>query len=487
MQFHTWIFGLFFLVFYPLYLALTETPLRALRLKVPLLLAASYFFYGWYNPRYPLVLLYATVVDYLVVLAMDRTRWKKPWLLLSIANNLALLGYYKYSVFLVDSLNGLLHVLSVPYAVPIQSGDLLGHSLAWAVQQAGLPYAIPAASALPVGISFFVFRSLTYTIDFYRGKVAKETNLLRYATFVAFFPELLMGPIDRAAALLPQLRGSRRISGQDVADGLSLIVVGLFKKVALADYLALYVNKVYAAPGEFDAPALLLASFVFAWQIYFDFSGYSDMARGVGRLLGFNLTLNFDNPYLATGLGDFWRRWHISLSNWFKDYVYIPLGGNRRGEVRTYVNMCLTMVISGLWHGPMWTFVLWGAVHAAGRVVMRPLEAAPFYQQRVPTVVKQLLTFAIVTFAWIFFRAASIGDALQIVGRIAAFRWADPLCPLAMLGLIAAVWLYQFLCESRARWVLQLAPVRIALIVIMVVYLATFAGSSNQGFIYEQF
>ena len=264
---------------------------------------------------------------------------------------------------------------------------------------------------------------MSYTIDFYRGHIERERSFIRYATFVSLFPQLVAGPIERASNLLPQLHGTPRIKRQDVSDGLSLFVVGLFKKIALADYLALYVDPVYASPDSYQAPALLLATFAFAWQIYFDFSGYTDMARGIGRMLGIRLMLNFDNPYLATGLGDFWRRWHISLSTWFRDYVYIPLGGNRHGELRTYVNMVLTMLISGLWHGAMWTFVIWGAVHAAGRVLTRSLEQTAFYRERVPTLAKQVLTFCVVTLAWVFFRAQSINDAWLILGRIGTSGW----------------------------------------------------------------
>jgi D-alanyl-lipoteichoic acid acyltransferase DltB (MBOAT superfamily) len=266
-----------------------------------------------------------------------------------------------------------------------------------------------------------------------------------------------------------------------------LFVVGLFKKLALADYLALYVAKVFDSPGEHHAPALVLASVAFAWQIYFDFSGYTDMARGVARLLGFRLMLNFNHPYLATGLGDFWRRWHISLSTWFRDYVYIPLGGNRRGEVRTYVNMALTMVISGLWHGAAWTFVIWGALHALYRLLTRRLESSRFYAERVPAFAKRLWVFALVTLAWVFFRAESVSDAWTIVARIFTSGWADPRCPVLVLLLIACVWCYQALCESRLRWVVALAPVRIAMVVFMVLYLLIMTPSGTQGFIYLQF
>jgi D-alanyl-lipoteichoic acid acyltransferase DltB (MBOAT superfamily) len=272
-----------------------------------------------------------------------------------------------------------------------------------------------------------------------------------------------------------------------VGDGLSLFVVGLFKKVALADYLSIYVDQVYANPHSQSASALLVATVAFAWQIYFDFSGYTDMARGIGRLIGLRLMLNFNNPYLATGLGDFWQRWHISLSSWFRDYVYVPLGGNRRGATSTYVNMCLTMIISGLWHGAMWTFVIWGALHAAGRVLTRELERRPFYRDYVPRPLKQLGTFAFVLFAWIFFRARSLDDALVIVRQIGSGAWTDPRCPWVMVALVASVWAYQFLYESRVRALLELRAVRIAMVVLMVLYLALFATSREQAFIYFQF
>jgi D-alanyl-lipoteichoic acid acyltransferase DltB (MBOAT superfamily) len=297
----------------------------------------------------------------------------------------------------------------------------------------------------------------------------------------------LAGPIERAKNLLPQLHKKPTVSIQDVSDGISLFIVGLFKKVALADYLALYVDNIYSTPDRYQSPALILATFLFCWQIYFDFSGYTDMARGIARMMGFRLMLNFNNPYLATSLGDFWSRWHISLSTWFKDYVYIPLGGNRRGRFNTYRNMFLTMVISGLWHGAAWTFIIWGAVHALGRFCTRELESTPFYREKVPKIVKQIFVFVFVTFAWIFFRAESIGDAWIIITRIFTSGFKDPRCPLLALALIVAVWLYQYVYESRLKWLLELRTVRIGVIILMILYLALFAPSSQQPFIYLQF
>ena len=483
MLFHTWVFLVFFLTFYPVYLLVKET-----RLRVPWLLAASYVFYGWWNPVYLLLILWSTTVDYVAVRAMAATRWKKPWLTLSIVNNLGLLGFFKYGRFVVDNVNALAERFDLPYALSDPNVCFLSDGLNSVLASLHLPYHVPDFSyLLPVGISFYVFQSMSYTIDFYRGQVELERSFIRYATFVSLFPQLVAGPIERASHLLPQLQRAPRISRQDVADGLSLFVVGLFRKVALADYLAMYVDPVYSAPEVYRSPALLLATFAFAWQIYFDFSGYTDMARGIGRMMGVRLMLNFNNPYLATGLGDFWRRWHISLSTWFRDYVYIPLGGNRHGETRTYVNMVLTMVISGLWHGAMWTFVLWGAIHAAGRVLTRSLEQTAVYRDRVPTIAKQVLTFSVVMLAWVFFRAQSTGDAWLILGRIFSSGLADPVFPLLLAGLVLSIWGYQYVYESRFRKLVSAGPVRVALVVGMVVYMAAVVTSGNQEFIYFRF
>jgi D-alanyl-lipoteichoic acid acyltransferase DltB (MBOAT superfamily) len=324
-------------------------------------------------------------------------------------------------------------------------------------------------------------------IDCYRGVVERERSLIRYAVYVSLFTQLVAGPIERASNLLRQLREDHKIARGDITDGLSLFVVGFFKKVALADYLALYVNKVYASPGEHQAAALALATFAYAWQIYFDFSGYTDMARGIARVMGLRLMLNFNNPYLADGLGDFWSRWHISLSSWFKDYVYIPLGGNRQGRLATYRNMVLTLVISGVWHGAAWTFLIWGALHALGRVLTRELERSRFYRERVPRLVKQLGVFTFVTFAWIFFRAQNLDDAWLIVTRIYDGVWADPAFPMLALAMVLLVWVYQFLYESPARRLLELAPVRVAIVVGAVLYVAIFSTPGAQKFIYFRF
>jgi D-alanyl-lipoteichoic acid acyltransferase DltB (MBOAT superfamily) len=525
MLFHTWPFAVFLIVVLPVFFALRRTPLW-----IPWLMAASYFFYGWWNPYYLLLVVYSTALDYLLVTLMDHCPpagvardgpidgvlrsafWiaaalaaalvagallgpatlraallalaglvslmavgaafgsRKIWLLVSLVNNLALLLFFKYARFVVENLNQVFESAAISFRLSDPS----------VLMPYGWSY------VLPVGISFFTFQSMSYTIDFYLGRVARERNILRFATFVCFFPQLMAGPIERAKHLLPQFQQAPPFQVRNLTDGASLFLVGLFKKLALADFLALYVQGVYDNPKAYGAPALVLATFAFAWQIFFDFSGYTDMARGLARMMGFNLILNFNNPYLATGLADFWTRWHISLSSWFRDYVYIPLGGSRQGTLATYRNLFITFLVSGVWHGANWTFAIWGILHAAGVMITRELERSAFYRDRVPALVKQAWVFVYVCFAWIFFRAASLSDALLIVRRIGTAAWTNPQVPALMLLLVAAVWLYQFAYESRLRPVLAQGPVRIGLAVSMLFYLC-FASGGGGAFIYFQF
>jgi alginate O-acetyltransferase complex protein AlgI len=458
MLFHTWPFALFFAVTYAVYLALRRT-----RFWLYWLLVTSYFFYGWWNPLFLILIVYSTALDYVAVVYMSRGRHRKLWLWFSLVNNLGLLGFFKYADFVTDNLNALLTSTGVGYALP--RPDIV----------------------LPVGISFFTFQSMSYTIDYYRGGVDREPSFVRFATFVAFFPQLVAGPIERARDLLPQFHRLRAIKLADVTDGLSLFVVGLFKKVALANYLAIYVDRVYAAPAQQSGPALAAATFAFAWQIYFDFSGYTDMARGVAKAMGFDLMLNFNNPYTATSIRDFWSRWHISLSTWFRDYVYVPLGGNRRGGAALARNLLITFVVSGFWHGAAWTFVIWGALHGIAAVVMRPMERSAWYRDRVPRLVKQLGLFLFVCLTWVFFRAETLADAGVILRRILTTGWADPGFPMLALSLVLGVWGYELLYESRARGVLTAAPVRIAIVVAMILYLFVAPGTPDRPFIYFQF
>ncbi len=482
MLFHTWVFFVFFLIVYPVYLLVR----RNNRLMNLWLMIASYTFYGWWNPWYLLLLFGTSAIDYWMVLLMERKQsTRKLWLVISLVSNFGFLAYFKYSTFITENLNLLLVHLGTSFQLPdpvVYPNTMLG--LLHVPNDWYFKYVI-----LPIGISFHTFQSMSYTIDAYRGNIQTERSFIRFLTFVSFFPQLVAGPIERASNLLPQLQKMPVITRQDITDGLSLFLVGFFKKVALADYLAKYVDLVYANPGQFQAPALIVATLAFGWQIYFDFSGYTDMARGIARVMGFRLMLNFNNPYTATGLGDFWNRWHISLSTWFKDYLYFPLGGSRRGKLRTYFNMFVTMVVSGVWHGAAWTFVIWGGLHALGRCLTREAEQTEFYRQRIPRLVKQLLVFTFVMFTWIFFRAQSLGDAWLVVRRIFTASWTDPRCPLLVAGLVLAVWLYQLLYTSRSAWgrYLEARPVRVGLAMGMIAYLVIVAQPSTKQFIYFQF
>jgi len=458
MLFHSWIFAAFLLIALTGHLALRRTAANS-----AWLLLASYAFYGWWNPLLLLLILASTTIDFAAVVQMTKSAHKRRWLVLSIATNLGLLGFFKYAGFVTDNLNLLL---------------------------AATGYQLPApAIVLPVGISFFTFQSMSYSIDVYRGAMAPEPSFVRFATFVSLFPQLVAGPIERARNLLPQLVTTARITARDIADGASLFLIGLFKKVALADYLSLYVDSTYDAPQQHQAPALILATVAFGWQIFFDFSGYTDMARGIARVFGFRLTLNFDNPYAATDLGDFWRRWHISLSTWFRDYVYRPLGGNRCGHRRTVIHLAATMLLSGLWHGAAWGFVIWGALHALGRIVTLPLDRSTYYRERLPRLVKQLWVYAFVTFAWVFFRGQSWTTSSLVIERIATTGWTDPQMPWLMLLLICGAWCWQLACASEGlprRW-LQRRAIRIGWGLAMMLWLLIVATPATKPFLYFQF
>lgn len=340
---------------------------------------------------------------------------------------------------------------------------------------------------LPMGISFFTFQSMSYTIDYYRGEIKAEPSFVRFATFVSLFPQLVAGPIERASALLPQLQSTPKVRLEDFTDGLSLFVVGLFKKVALANYLAVYVDQVYADPTRGSSLSLCLATFAFAWQIYFDFSGYTDMARGVARAMGFRLMLNFNHPYLASSIRDFWGRWHISLSTWFRDYVYIPLGGSRNGKTRMYLCLIATFLISGFWHGAAWHYVVWGLLHGLAVALMRPVESTEVWK-KVPKIAKQLLVFLFVCLTWVYFRAESVAEANTIIAKIFRFTYSDPKFPILMGLLIGSIWIYQFCAEnSAARRLLELGPVKVAIVLAMLIYLTIAPGSEAKPFIYFQF
>jgi D-alanyl-lipoteichoic acid acyltransferase DltB (MBOAT superfamily) len=396
---------------------------RHRRLRTLFLLAASYVFYGWWDWRFLGLITFTTALDWVLGLAMGRTRdrrARKRLLLVSLVANLGVLGLFKYWDFFASELAALLAACGLPH-------DALLLNL-----------------VLPVGISFFTFQSLSYTIDVYRGELEPERDLASFALFVAFFPQLVAGPIVRARDFLPQIQVTPRLDQQGFERALALIACGLFKKAVLADSLgALLVDPFWDAPGGQGTLAALCAVWGYAFQIYGDFSGYSDVAQGTARLFGYELCPNFDAPYLATSPRDFWRRWHLSLSTWLRDYLYVPLGGSRRGPLRTYVNLALTMLLGGLWHGASTMFVAWGGYHGGLLALDRWLDvdrsrSAP---QRW---IARLLVFHLVCLGWVFFRSPDAARCAAVLDELLAGAAAvDPdLPPLGIAALLAAVALH---------------------------------------------
>ena len=350
--FNTAAFFVFFAVVLLLYRALPW------RQQNYMLLVASYLFYGWWDWRFLLLLAGSTTLDWYLGLVIERSRERrghaaaKRAVIVSVVANLAILGFFKYCNFFVDSAEQVLRGFG--YDGPTWTLRII----------------------LPVGISFYTFQSMSYTIDVYRGDLGASKSLAEFALYVAFFPQLVAGPIERATNLLPQIQRPRQPSWRDWEEGLLLFGIGLFRKVAIADPAGLIADGYFLQPALYSSVQLAAGVLLYAVQIYNDFAGYSDMARGSARLMGFTLMRNFRHPYFATSMSDFWKRWHISLSAWLRDYLYIPLGGNRRGSARTYLNLMATMLLGGLWHGANWTFVVWGGLHGAYLIVQHAWTGA---------------------------------------------------------------------------------------------------------------
>jgi D-alanyl-lipoteichoic acid acyltransferase DltB (MBOAT superfamily) len=417
-------FAAFFVVVFILSWALMPHP-AAWR---PFILVASYFFYGWVDWRWVLLLMGSSVVNTVAARVISRTpsrRTRKHALVAAIVFDLALLCTFKYLGFFVDELNGALDSVALGSPLPI------------------------VQIVLPIGISFFTFQAISYVVDVYRGET-RAASLGDVAFLQAFFPHLVAGPIVRANELLPQLRTPRDPRTVLAGPGLFLIAGGLVKKTVVADELARrVVDPVYSDPGAHSGGELLLAFYAFAAQIYCDFSGYTDMAIGVALLLGFQLPQNFNRPYMALSLQDFWRRWHMTLSRWLRDYLYIPLGGNRDGERRTYRNLMLTMLLGGLWHGASFTFVIWGGIHG-GALSAERWARGRFQGFRMPAWAGWLITFHVVCIAWVFFRAPDLATAFDVLGGL-GLSGPSPLVTLPLVLLVVAAVAVQALPEGWWR------------------------------------
>lgn len=459
-----------FLIFFGLFLGLYAVVRKHLSLRNLLLAIASYVFYAFWDYRFTFLLLATSLSDFTFARLIDRPipdRQRRRYVAGSVAINLTVLAIFKYLNFFQESLVSLLQ--------------------AWGFEARWSGWQI----VLPVGVSFYTFQSISYVVDVYRRQLPACRQLLPFLAYVSFFPQLVAGPIERGKHLLPQFFQTLQVRRADLEVAVWLMLWGLFKKVVLSDNLSPLVQLVYGHPTH-SGIAVIMGTVAFALQIYCDFSGYTDVARGVARLLGFELMLNFNLPYFATSLRDFWNRWHISLSSWIRDYLYFPLGGNRRGSARTYLNLAVTMLLCGLWHGAALNFILWGAWHALGLMVNHAWRSRSPDAPALPAPVGWLLTSLFVLYGWLLFRAQSVDQIAQLTSALAhpvlPTWWLAYLGNLLVLGLpLLAMQLWQWRTGDLEaplklnRW--PRAGLQAALA------LAIFAFWSNQGppFIYFQF
>jgi len=401
-------------------------PRLRLRRQNIFLLIASYIFYGYWDWRFTFLLLTSTLVDYWVgkLLSINAAaKRRRSLLILSLLVNLGILGFFKYFNFFIGS-------------------------AAYFLSSMGFNPNIPVLRViLPVGISFYTFQSLSYTIDIYKRKLEPTDNFVDFALFVSFFPQLVAGPIERARNLLPQISNARTVTRADMWIGINLVLLGYFKKIVIADTLAPIVDAVFSNPQVHSSGQLLSGILGFSFQIYADFAGYSDIARGVSRMMGFRIMENFNAPYLSRSIKEFWRRWHISLSSWLRDYLYIPLGGNRKGKARTYLNLIVTMLLGGLWHGAAWHFVLWGFLHGVLLSVHRVLHRGQELTTSWPTTLlgwirdgtRIIGTFILVSIAWVFFRSPDITSAITYLRGMLRFEKILDVSPVVLFATLLVV------------------------------------------------
>jgi alginate O-acetyltransferase complex protein AlgI len=398
MIFNSLAFLLFFPVVFFLYWFI---PARLIKVQNILLLFASYFFYGWWDWRFLSLIAFSTIADYFLGLAIHKQQHQKKrkmFLMMSMFVNLGLLGFFKYFNFFIDSW--------------VSAWNALGYNMQYSTLNI----------ILPVGISFYTFQTMSYSIDIYRKELKPTRNFIAFATFVSLFPQLVAGPIERASNLIPQILAKRVWNHTRFKDGVLQIAVGFFRKVVVADSIGVIIDGIYNNPEIHNASSIVMAIFLYSFQIYFDFSGYSDIAIGSAKLLGFDFKRNFNLPYFSSSITEFWRRWHISLSSWLRDYLYIPLGGNRKGVVKQYRNLFITMLLGGLWHGSSWNFVIWGGIHGILLGIEKRFALIPsgyrFFQNA--------LVFVSVSLIWVFFRSLSFDDSLLIFKKLISSEYYMP-------------------------------------------------------------
>jgi alginate O-acetyltransferase complex protein AlgI len=469
MLFDSPVFFLFFIL-----VALTYWRLEFRQQNIFLLLA-SYLFYGWWDWRFLLLMIASTTLDYLIAHAIARApnqARRKQLLILSLIVNFGILGIFKYFNFFIGSFAHAVHTLT---------GNELSITFLKII--------------LPPGISFYTFQEIAYIVDVYHRKIEPADSFVQYSLFISLFPHLIAGPIQRPDHLLPQVQKPRSWDADKAMDGMILIAEGLFRKCVIADNCALIANAAFAGKfGPPSIPVVLLGTYAFAWQIYGDFSGYSDIARGAAQVLGFHFMVNFRQPYLSQTLQEFWRRWHISLSTWLRDYLYISLGGNRKSESRTMSNLLTTMLLGGLWHGANWTFVIWGGIHGLGLAVERVIGVAKDWSSSdfLGRWVRRIFIFHVVCFSWIFFRGESLGAAWAFIRGLAHWSWQPSYLaaakfliafslPLFMLDLYLEATGDEYLFESRPHFQ------RVAVALTCVLAIVLFGANQANAFIYFQF
>ncbi|MEL6625645.1 MAG: MBOAT family O-acyltransferase [Bacteroidota bacterium] len=484
MLFNSLDFALFLPAVFGLYWFILNRNLKGQNL---LLLVASYIFYGWWDYRFLSLIFISTVIDYLVGLQLAKTpatRSRTYLLWISLIANLGMLGFFKYFDFFLLNF--------------VEAFTLLGMQIE----------AAPLRFILPVGISFYTFQTLSYTLDIYKGKLQPTRDFIAFAGYVSFFPQLVAGPIERAAQLLPQFEHTRVFDYAQATDGLKQILWGLFKKVVIADNCATFADLFFDPQTPYGGSALLLGAFFFTFQIYGDFSGYSDIAIGTARLFGFDLMQNFAFPYFSRDVAEFWRRWHISLSTWFRDYLYIPLGGSRGGRMKQIRNTFAIFLVSGFWHGANWTFLIWGGLHA---LYFLPLLLLQRNRKHLHTVAKGkvfpsfselgqiFLTFLWVMFAWIFFRAESLHHALTFIRHIfTPALFSVPVIPgqMGALAMSLSLIVLFILIEWRGRmWLYAIQHLgknrpqlyRWGIYILLIFMIGMYMKSSETPFIYFQF
>jgi D-alanyl-lipoteichoic acid acyltransferase DltB (MBOAT superfamily) len=463
-----------FLVFILVFFALWPLVKGKRNLRFILIIISSLFFYGWWDWRFILLILFSGLVDYVSAILIEKKReLAGTFLFISVFVNLSSLGVFKYSGFIAKQAESILQ---------------------WFGMDLNIYDQLPAFTLiLPVGISFYTFQSMSYTIDVYQKRLKPTYNILHFFSYLVMFPQLVAGPIIRAKDFLQQLLASRHVTALQFWNGIKLIILGYFQKTVLADNLGVLVDQSFAGLYDHMGLSWWVVMICFSLQIYFDFCGYSQIARGLAKLMGYHFKMNFNHPYFALSLRDFWSRWHISLSTWFRDYVYIPLGGNRKGEIRSHVHMWITMLLSGLWHGAALTFVLWGAFHAAVLSSERALKSwIPQVKSNMFQPLRWASTYTLVLVGWIFFRASSISQIGEIINEMTTLKWSwnfvaaqfNPLLFLLLAVLFEGGYVFvRRLKSKRSFGIVLVESIALAVMLTMTIF---FRGPEKE-FIYFQF